>query len=257
MGIGPGSPDASWASYAHIDPVFREMLETLYTPAAFKALHYYPETFKRLFELPGMAFERLDIFRKTDDGSFIPLISDADRAPYLPIFDCARPLVRSNHRAMLQNLIARRTDDIGVFVNMGLACESSLEWLDEDEPQMTTQTFGPADHPRLKRRVLRGFFPYLSNHSVALSEIMFFFTNAETDRLALVTAPDDEREAAIAFIRARGVMQGFIKVCAQCGKTGHKDLLKCSCCRAVRYCCAECQHRHWPLHKEACELRRV
>jgi hypothetical protein len=84
---------------------------------------------------------------------------------------------------------------------------------------------------------------------------MFFFTCSHTDRIALVTAPDSEREAAIAFVRAHGVMQFFDKVCACCGKTGN-DLFKCPC-KAVRYCCSECQRTQWPLHKTVCALHRA
>ena len=111
---------------------------------------------------------------------------------------------------------------------------------------------GGAD-PRLKRIVLKGFFPYLCNHSAILEELMFFFSNAATGRLALVTGPAHERMALMTFVRKHGVMQFFDKVCAQCGKTG--DLDKCPC-RAVRYCCVECFRAHWPAHREACEWKK-
>jgi hypothetical protein len=253
VGIGPGSPD-SWEHYAHIDPVFRQTLETLYTPAAYKALHYDPDTFKRIFRLPGMSFDALEIF-KLYDGKTTPLISAEDRGPYRPIFEAARVMVRSNHRNMLQNLVERRTDDVNVFVNMGWATESHMEWTAEPGPRA-----GPArligvggEDPRLRRMVLRGFFPYLNNLSAALDEIMFFFPGARTDRLMLVTAPSDARRQAIEFIRQNGLVHFFKKVCAQCGKAGN-DLFKCQC-KAVRYCCAECQRAHWPVHKGLCAWR--
>jgi hypothetical protein len=252
VGIGAQSPNDDWKEYARINPTFREMLETLYTPRAYKALHYDPSTFKRLFELPGQSFDQLEIFRlETDGKSFAPV---ADRSPYLPIFAAAQQMVRANHRNSLNNLLAGRTEDIDCFVNMGFACESSVEWM--SEPGERAGTTPRMADPRFKRMVLKGYFPYLSNRSAALDELMFFFTCASTDRIALVAAPDSEREACIDFIRKRGAMQLFDKVCAQCGKTGN-DLFKCPC-KAVRYCCADCQRAHWAAsHKAVCAWRAV
>ena len=254
VGIGPGSPN-SWEQYTRINPVFREALETLYTPAAYKALHYHPSTFKRLLELPGTPSDRIKIFRMDLSGDFVQKISEADRSPYIPIIERARVTMKANHRNILLSLINGRTDDVSIFVNMGFACESAIEWADEPgeragPPRM--MSIGGAD-PRFRRNVLKGFFPYFSNLSVKLDEIMFFFTHAETDRPALVTGPSSERQAVIGFIRKHGVMQFFDKVCTQCGKTGN-DLYKCPC-KAVRYCCQECYHAHWPAHKQVCEWR--
>lgn len=233
MGIGPGSADA-WSGYAMISPSFRRMVEPLFTPSAFKALHYNPATFKRIYELPGMAFHMLEIF-KFENGIFIP---PSSRAPYHIVFNAARQMVRMNHRNILRNIIERRTDDISPFVNMGFVFESRFGWWGEE-----------AD----RQMLYKGFFPYFSNSSVSLAEIMFFFIHAETDRLVLVTAPTSERRRATDFIRAHGAMHFFDKVCAQCGLTG-SDMYKCPC-KAVRYCSTECQHAHWPLHSEMCELR--
>lgn len=255
VGIGPGSPN-SWDEYSNISPDFKELLQTMYTPAAYKGLHYNSNTFKHLYTLTGLPFKHLEIF-KLDGKKIVPLISELCRAPYRPIHLCAQITIRNNHRGALQNITARRTDDISPFVNMGFACESIVTYADEPGPRE-----GPArlahlhgNDPRFRRTMLKGFFPYLCNLSVALGEIMFFFTYAQTGRLALVTAPDYEREKAITFMREHGVMQLFDKVCAQCGKTGD-DLYKCKC-RGVRYCCIECSKAHWPMHKDTCEWRRA
>lgn len=252
VGLGPGSPN-SWDEYVHINPFMRDLLETMYTPAAYKALHYHPSTFKHIYRLPGMSFEDLEIF-KFRNHEFIPLLSHLDRTPYLPIFDAGRVMIRTNHRNVLHFLMARHTEDINVFVNMGIACESHTEWSSEPGERQGPPRLlnvGGAD-PRFRRIMLKGYFPYFSNLSAALGEIMFFFTYAPTGRLALVTAPADGRRAAIDFIREKGVMQFFDKVCAQCGKTGELD--KCPC-KAVRYCCVECHRAHWPLHRDVCEWR--
>ena len=43
--------------------------------------------------------------------------------------------------------------------------------------------------------------------------------------------------------------------CAECGKEGGASLMACKYCMQVKYCNAQCQHKHWPMHKTACKLR--
>lgn len=244
LGIGPESP-ATWGEYASITPSFRQVLETFYTPSAYKALHYNPNTFKRIYELPGMQhFEELEIFKlEKNNNEFIPLTSTSSRSPYAIIFAAARQMIRVNHRNILRNLIERRTDDVSPFVNMGFVCES----------RRCCNIPGEEEEKKGGVILLAGFFPYFSNSSVALGETMFFFSCARTNRLALVTAPNEERQRATDFIRAHGVMHLFDRICAYCGIAA-SDLYKCPC-KAVRYCSTDCHHAHWPRHKVACTSR--
>jgi len=46
--------------------------------------------------------------------------------------------------------------------------------------------------------------------------------------------------------------------CAECGKVeggGVASLKVCKSCMRVKYCNAECQHKHWPTHKKPCKQR--
>ena len=43
--------------------------------------------------------------------------------------------------------------------------------------------------------------------------------------------------------------------CAECGKDGGISLKTCKACMQVKYCNAECQHKHWPKHKIPCKIR--
>jgi hypothetical protein len=43
--------------------------------------------------------------------------------------------------------------------------------------------------------------------------------------------------------------------CAECGEEGGASLKVCKSCMSVKYCNANCQHKHWATHKTACKLR--
>lgn len=66
-------------------------------------------------------------------------------------------------------------------------------------------------------------------------------------------------DAAVA--RSQGV--AVVRKCAACNKyepsvaSAATKLRTCAGCRAVRYCSADCQHAHWPLHKAACRAARA
>ena len=42
------------------------------------------------------------------------------------------------------------------------------------------------------------------------------------------------------------------KSCAECGFVSDEACSKCTACKAVSYCNADCQHKHWPIHKPDC-----
>ena len=42
------------------------------------------------------------------------------------------------------------------------------------------------------------------------------------------------------------------KSCAECGLVSDEDCSKCTACKTVAYCSADCQRKHWPIHKPDC-----
>ena len=46
-------------------------------------------------------------------------------------------------------------------------------------------------------------------------------------------------------------MEEPTKDCKNCGEK-EKELLKCSRCKKVYYCGADCQRKNWPSHKLIC-----
>jgi hypothetical protein len=44
-------------------------------------------------------------------------------------------------------------------------------------------------------------------------------------------------------------------VCAECGEEGGACHKTCKSCMLVKYCNAECQHKHWPTHKKPCKIQ--
>lgn len=252
-GVQPGMP---WSAFPEISTEAQRVLESTYSTKAFIELHYVPETFDKLFNM-DKKFARLPIFRK--DGSvFVQLASKTARYPYIAIHNAGMERLQDNRKWRTRNVQTGNKPDIARFFNMAFVSETKSD-------RYVCQKTGE----EIRYSQVDGFFPYFSNRSDKLKEIMFYFhhkvnfyyyhhvlrqhnlTAAAQDlkRVVLVTAPIDEREEAIGFLRAHGTIHAFDKLCAMCGKTG--DLLKCKCKR-VRYCGKECQMRHWAVHKVGC-----
>jgi len=47
-----------------------------------------------------------------------------------------------------------------------------------------------------------------------------------------------------------------LQACGQCGIIPDK-LRSCSRCKSVNYCNSECQHKHWPTHKQVCRAPQI
>ena len=251
VGIGPGSPN-SWDAYPLISPEMRSALSALITPKAYKAMHYHPDTFNKLFHLGQMAFSDLMIFQiknktakppsqteltgftvvKRGDASIELLLRDSDRSAFAAIFEGSRAAMDHNSRVFNRNLLAGNTEDIESLPGMGF----SFALRRYDNPPFL---------------VLKGFYPYFSDGDA--NQCFFIFFHSTLSRLALISVPTAKREHALGFILEHSELHTFDKVCAACGKTG--GLGKCKC-GAVRYCDVECQTLHWPLHKTECRASR-
>jgi TPR repeat protein len=77
-----------------------------------------------------------------------------------------------------------------------------------------------------------------------LSEKQDLISALKTAREAL---PNNDREGDATTISC----------CAECGKEedGDLSLKTCKSCKAVKYCGAACQRKHWPKHKNECKQR--
>ncbi len=221
-GIGLGSPAASsWDAYPALSPTLRGALDTMMTPAAYRAMHYHPETFGGIFGLRELRFEALPIFRICKErnpapeptklegfsvmrGNSDPIVdtleSEADRSAYRPIFAESRDTLEYNFRLIHHPCTAH--DAVDLLIGMG---------------------FSFAMQRTDMHLVLLGFYPYFSAPG---EECMLFFSHAALGRLALIVAPLAERDHALRFILTHGVLHTFDKVCASCGRTG--GLRKCT-----------------------------
>jgi hypothetical protein len=190
VGIGPGSPN-SWDAYPLISPEMRNALSALITPKAYKAMHYHPDTFNKLFRLGQMAFSDLMIFQiknktakppsqteltgftvvKRGDASIELLLRDSDRSAFAAIFEGSRAAMDHNSRIFNHNL------------------------------------------------------------STGNTECFFIFFHSTLSRLALISVPTAKREHALGFILEHGELHTFNKVCAACGKTGGLGKCKCGSVR--------------------------
>jgi hypothetical protein len=247
------APGLSWDDYPLMDPIMRELMRITMTPQAFIKLHYTPSTFGNIFKLITTRFETVPIYKK--EGNIFVELGKKSQAPYRPIFANAQTLLTHNLQTIQDNIRNNKQDSISTgFQNLAFVYESRVNMTAETGSERYN-TLSSLIRPQYGWDVVSttvdGFFPYFSNRSNALGEIMFFFHHAKLKGPALVTAPVEEREAAITFLRTHSTLHTFEKYCAICGKTG--GLLKCPCKR-VRYCSVECQHADWPEHKAGCAL---
>jgi hypothetical protein len=216
----------TWAAYPSLTPLCREMLDTVMSPAAYRALHFHRDTFERILSIDQIQFDRLSIFKCFDAGGVRQLESQSSRAPYIGHFEYARETVSRNRLVV---------GDIHLLENMSFAVSAGME--------------GDGAAGRL---MVKGFYPYFASMIEHLNEYMFMYFHSELDHIAMVTSTVPEY--AVQFMLKTGSVQVFDRLCAWCGKTG--ELLKCPC-KVVRYCGRECQTRHWVSHANECRAERA
>nr|CAG4650154.1 EOG090X06BA [Sida crystallina] len=110
----------------------------------------------------------------------------------------------------------------------------------------------------LKQRSSDGFPEYMDNF-VRESVKTFPFKDTTVFRQLLTnlskTKQDPQSPLAISLLNSCiNGQRGFQEddPCPTCGQ--EKAAMKCSQCKAVRYCDRECQKLHWPLHKKECHV---
>ena len=229
IGLGSENPN-SWDAYPSLTPLSCEMLDSVMSPAAYKALHFHRDTFERILSIDQVQFDRLSIFKCFDTGGARQLGSQSLRAPYIGHFEYARETVSRNRLVVAQN-----AGDIRLLENMSFA--------------VSVGTDGVGTGGRL---MVKGFYPYFASMMEDLDEYMFMYFHSELDCIAMVTSTVPE--CAVQFMLKTGSVQVFDKLCAWCGRTG--DLHKCPC-KVVRYCGRECQVLHWVSHAGECRAERA
>jgi hypothetical protein len=229
--IGHNNPD-TWSAFPMLPPFICEVLDTIISPAAYAALHFHPDSFRRILAIDRMCFEQIPIFR-FDGDSFQQV--ELQRGDYAAAFEQALGVVARN-RAIIEAAAPGSTPDIGSIRHMAFAISAGAE----------------CDAAGVERMKVRGFYPYFCTSVDRLQEHVFLFFHSRLDQVAMVVSSSPEQ--AVQFLLETGSIQAFDKLCAWCGMTGR--LRKCSC-MAVRYCGRECQRRHWVSHADECRAERA
>ena len=98
--------------------------------------------------------------------------------------------------------------------------------------------------------IMMGYVPYIVAE-ISDTERLFAFYHKESECMAMVLAPELSLDRKAKQIIANlGKMHTFSKTCSCCGASSQQ--LRCCPCKAVQYCDADCQKRHWKAHKKQC-----
>ena len=158
-GIQPGQP---WSAFPEVSQDSHNILQNTYSTKACIELYYVPETIEKLFKM-DRKFARLPIFKK-QGRIFVQLESKASRSPYSSIHEKGLKLLDSNQEWMIHNIKTGNKADIARLRNMAFVSETKLTiYKCKKTGEETQQT------------KVTGFFPYFSNRSEALGEVMFYF----------------------------------------------------------------------------------
>lgn len=225
--IDPHAP--TWAEFVRLSPEDERVMNSIMTPAGLRNMLASEQTFVGLLAACGQIFSATPVYTLTPQG-FQELRGGAARARYAPHFAEMQQWVLRNHEIRAEYAASGHSRPADFF-NLSFAFPGGAEGF-------------------------VGYVTYLRYTSVELlgDEHVFLFYHQGRRKAVLAVIPSiEQRSAGVAFMCAHGLVNAFDKVCAWCGHVG--GLVKCPC-RRVRYCGADCQRRHWELHKVLCPCRR-
>ena len=199
----------------------QKYLDSILTPVAFNTLVASEHSFADLFTIFDQSFKDLRIFSMAPDGKVDPVKKNAQHAIY---YDVIQKRMVHNQRVVTNGIT-----DINDMVNMSVC----FHW----------NQIGKISGYTLYTR--------LTDPDSMGEAIVLAFYHATLRRVVLLMIPGpDHRMAASRYIGKYGVVIPFDKACGWCGRAA-ENLKKCPC-KGSRYCNAECQLKHWSMHKAEC-----
>ena len=213
--------------FPHLDTMDKQYMDSILTPAAFKALLASEHSFADLFTISDQSFDKVRILSMARDET----ISSVDHRSQLASQCAVYFFVMKQRMRYNQQVIADGVTDYNDLVNMSV----SFHWNEIGK--------------------ISGYSMYtrLTDPDSMGDAIVLAFYHARLRRVVLLKIPGPEfRIAGGRFIGKHGVVIPFEKACGWCGRAA-EDLKKCPC-KGPRYCDGECQLMHWKTtHRFECK----
>ena len=208
--------------FPHLDDEDKKYIDSILTPAAFRALLASEQSFVGLFTIVEQSFEQSRIFCMGTDEK-ISVIRHNDR--FATYYFVIQQRMRHNRQIIMEGIT-----DYDDLVNMSVC----FHW----------NKFGKIAGYTMYTRLT-------DPDSILGDAIVLAFYHAKLRRVVLLKIPGlGYRLAGGRFIGEHGVTTPFDKACGWCGRAA-EDLKKCPC-KGPRYCNGECQMLHWKTHKLEC-----
>jgi hypothetical protein len=214
----------TWDEFVRLNSADQKRLDAILTPHAFRALIRSEKSFEHLYPIFNQTFNKTPMFALTPRG-IAPIVHTARLGEkYDLCFNVLQSIMWTN-----KQVVEKGAEDQSEYINMSMLYMNNA----------AGKIIGYSTYCRYFEPTMIG------------EEVVFAFYHRNMRKVALVSIPSEaHRGDFMSFMGGNTVVLPFDKVCSWCGRAA-EHFAKCPC-KQARYCNADCQHRHWDMHKSEC-----